>query len=76
LNSGACTQTLRLEEKSVLLMDEVQGPTKLQISVCEVEGYYWSDSSLPSPKGVFCKKNEAESFKMIIMGIKIIVTNS
>ena len=47
-------------------------PTQL----CEVEGYYSSDSSLPSFKQAFQLETKAESSKTVVMPVMTIGTNN
>ena len=47
-------------------MDEIQN-LQLQSPVCEVEHYYSSDSSSPSPKGAYMSETKVESPKTIVM---------
>jgi len=47
-------------------MDEIQN-LQLQSLICEVEDYYNSNSSSPSPKGARLSEIEAESSKTIVM---------
>jgi len=55
-------------------MDLAYNHVKLQTLVCEMEGYYGSDSSLPSSKGAFQSKTKVESSKIIAMPITTIGT--
>jgi len=57
-------------------MDKVQGPAKLSTPPCEVEDYYSSDSSSPSPKQVFQSETEVESSKAVVMPVMTIGTNN
>jgi len=47
-------------------MDEIEN-LQLQSPICEVEDYYCSNSSSPSPKGERMSKTEAESSKTVVV---------
>ena len=65
-----------LKQKVSCGMDKAQGPTKLQTLVCEVEGYYGCEYSLPSPKGAFLLETEIESSRTAVMLVITIGTNN
>ena len=56
-------------------MDEIQN-FQCQSPVCEVENYYNSNSSSPSPKGPRMSETEVESIKTVVMPAMIIGTTT
>jgi len=57
-------------------MDRAQSPSKLPTPICDVEGYYSSDSSSPSLKQAFQLETKGNSFKTVVMLVIKIGTNN
>ena len=57
-------------------MDRAKSHSKLPAALCEVEGYYNSDTSSPSLKQAFQSETEAESSKTVVMPVMTIGTNN
>ena len=68
-------QDLKTQQNAPSRMDGIQN-LQLQASVSEVESYYSSNSSSPSPKGAHMSKTEVKSLKTVVMPAIMIGTTT